>query len=259
MPQEIRSAKTVRGLIRWWGKTRSLTIRSGYGAGLKLNMRNASGDYAEGTNETPVQEALARYLKSGDVFYDIGANIGFFTVIAARLVGPSGRVYAFEPVPDNAKGIRRNAQLNNLQNITVFEKAVSKSAGKADLLLTRHPGGAKLSTVGTPLNSEMKGVVAVDVVCIDDLVTSKRLPPPSVVKVDVEGAELDVLCGMSKTVQQFKPVVICEIDHKDKEGFTRGDQELTDLLCALDYGITPLEDAYPHIRWHVKHVVAVPN
>jgi FkbM family methyltransferase len=226
---------------------------------LKVNLKNASAEYADGTNEIPVQKALARYLKTGDVFYDIGANIGFFTVIGARLVGPTGHIYAFEPVPEIAAGIRRNANINNLGNVTVFEKAVSNTSGKSELLLTSHPGGAKLSTAGTPLNSAPIGVITVDIVSIDDLVSANSLIPPAVVKVDVEGSELDVFRGMSQTLQQFKPVVIYEIDHKNKEGLIRKDQELNDFLCALDYEITPLENAYPSLKWHVKHIVATPN
>jgi hypothetical protein len=85
------------------------------------------------------------------------------------------------------------------------------------------------------------------------------LIPPVVVKVDVEGSELSVLRGMTQTLQRSKPVVIFEIDHKNKEGLMRKDQELRDFLCALDYEITPLRNAYPHIQWHVKHFVASAN
>jgi predicted methyltransferase len=96
------------------------TIRRGIGSDLKINTKNSSGDYQSGTNEYPVQQVLARYLKTDDVFYDIGANIGFFSLIAARLVGPSGHVYAFEPVPDSILILKENILLNYFKNITVF-------------------------------------------------------------------------------------------------------------------------------------------
>jgi FkbM family methyltransferase len=233
-------------------------IRKGIGAGLKINIRHASGNYITGTNEFPVQEILAHYLKSGDVFYDIGANIGFFSLLAARLVGPSGRVYAFEPVPENAFDVIKNAELNNFQNISVIQKAVSTDKGEGELIVTKHPGGAKLSTVNTPLNSPVKGTIIVDIINIDGLVECQQIPPPALVKIDVEGAELKVLQGMVNTIKRFKPIIIYELDHKYEEGFMRMDKEIDAFIHTLGYEIKPLEDSYSDIKWNVKHVVAIP-
>lgn len=252
-------SRTVRRSERWWARHQSMTIRSGEGAGLKFNTRNASANYIEGTNEIPVQKAMARYLNSGDVFYDIGANVGFFSLIAARMVGSSGKVYAFEPVPTNAAVVRRNARLNNLQNITVYEKAVSSSPGKGELLLAEHPGGAMLATAGATMNSASRGAITVDLVSIDEMIAQKALTPPSLVKVDVEGVELDVLRGMSESIKQFKPIVIYETDDKYQEAFMRKNKEVDEFLEALGYEITTLEAAYAGTKWNVRHAVATPT
>jgi len=255
-----RSIRHIRRIGScWWTKYHRKTIRSGVGAGLKFTAYKASHDYTNGKIEYPVQIALKNYLKRGDIFFDIGANVGFFTILGARIVGPSGHVYAFEPVPEIAACNRRNARLNNFHNVTVFAKAVSFSTGKGQLLLTQHPGGSKLSTAGTPLASELTGTLAVDVISIDNLVAQQDLAPPMVVKIDVEGAELDVLAGMRRTINRFKPVIIYEIDHLHEEGFLHKCNEVDTFLNAFGYEIITLEDAYPNTRSYVRHAVAIPR
>jgi FkbM family methyltransferase len=232
-----------------------MTIRKGVGAGLKINTQNASANYVDGTNELPVQRALAQYLKPGMVFYDIGANVGFFSLISARLVGPTGHVYAFEPVTENAMSLRLNARLNDLQNITVYEKGVSVSSGKGNLFLTKHPGGATLASRET-LNSTVKGTVLIDLVCIDDLIAQKLISPPSLIKIDVEGAELDVLRGMDQTINEHSPVIIYETDDRCEETLRRKNKEIDDFLIAHRYKIAPLEPSYSGIKWNVRHAIA---
>src|SRR5215813_2618674 len=96
-----RSARRVRS-------TWPVTIRAGIGRGLRMDLSRASAWYAPGTNELPVQEVLAKWLSPGGVFYDVGANAGFFSLIASRLVGERGRVVAFEPSPAVAASLKRN-------------------------------------------------------------------------------------------------------------------------------------------------------
>ena len=96
--------------LRW----RPIPILSGPGRGLRINLHGSAVVFATGMAERPMQEALARELRPGATFFDIGANVGFVTVLAARLVGPGGRVIAFEPVPQNAAAIRENLALNGI-------------------------------------------------------------------------------------------------------------------------------------------------
>src|SRR5438046_3189821 len=101
-------------VVRWFARDVLATqgvIRHGLGAGLRFDARLGSGGYLLGTAEPDEQAALGGFLKPGDVFYDLGANIGFFATLAARLVGSGGRVYAFEPNPACAGQVRRNADL----------------------------------------------------------------------------------------------------------------------------------------------------
>jgi predicted RNA methylase len=96
---------------------------------LELNPRTGQ-NYLNGKGELAVQQALAARIQPGEVFYDLGANIGLFSLMAARLVGASGEVYSFEPDPVNAARLRRNVAQNRLTNVTVVEHGVWSSSCK---------------------------------------------------------------------------------------------------------------------------------
>ncbi|NEO36987.1 MAG: FkbM family methyltransferase [Moorea sp. SIOASIH] len=234
-----------------------VTLNNGVGAGLKFHGDGSNPDFARGTYELPLQNALASCLNRDHIFYDIGANIGFFTIIAAKLVGSSGQVYAFEPVPNNADIILRNVELNSFSNVTVFPQAVSDSTGTGELLLAHHSGGATLATAGTP--PDLRGEMTVDLVSIDDLVSQKTLKPPTVVKIDVEGAEINVLRGMIQTIKEFQPILIYEVDDGNQESFKLKNKTIEMFIDSLGYKIMPLEPAYPNIPWYVGHAIAFSN
>lgn len=232
-------------------------MTAGVGAGLRFDAGPSNPAYAVGDNEVPVQEALARYLKPGHVFYDVGANVGFFTVIGAKVVGPNGAIFAFEPVPEHAAYVRRNAKLNHFQNVTVIEKAISDSLGHGELLVTHCAGGAALSTATRP--PDVNYALPVDLMSVDELVFRQKFPPPAVVKIDVEGVEINVLKGMSQTLREFKPVVIYEIDDGSQEAFQAKGEYCRSFLQGLAYEVKPLKDSYPGMPWLVGHAVAVPS
>lgn len=241
---------------RAWLPVPARRMREGVGRGLRFDPGPSNPDYATGRNELPVQLALAEHLGAGDVFYDVGANVGFFTVIAARLVGEAGHVYAFEPVAGNAALIRRNAALNRFRNVTVVERAVSEHSGPGQLRLAHYSGGAALATVPPP--PDAAGIVAVTLTSLDDAIRHEGRRQPSLVKVDVEGAEAEVLRGMTWTLQHVRPLVVCEIDDERVESFDRKRMACEELLRAAGYETTRLEASYPHIRWLVGHVLGVP-
>lgn len=229
-------------------------ISHGKAAGLRLDTGGAAVDFLLGTYEEPVQEAISTNLAAGSVFYDIGANIGFFSLLAARLVGAEGRVYAFEPVPQNAATIVRNASINGIDVIEVFAEAVGAQTGRTDLLLARHAGGASLALAGAP--PDMVGRIEVEMTTLDDAVAHRRIRPPSLVKIDVEGAELEVLSGMSSILERHRPRILCEIDAPDKPALDRKADEVTSFLEVAGYDFTVLSPSYPPEGWQVKHILA---
>ncbi|NES66830.1 MAG: FkbM family methyltransferase [Okeania sp. SIO2D1] len=250
----------MRRLFRWTLVGRDITLRSGVGKGLKFNSSDYNPDTVLGIYELPIQEAMQKYLRSGDVFYDIGANVGFFSTIAGKLVNDSGQVYAFEPAPANLYAIKHNIQLNGFSNTEVLEKAVSQKSGKGELLLGNYSGSHTLSTTDKSSNhKKYHSRISVDIISIDDLIEQQAIKPPSVVKIDVEGAELDVIEGMCQTIQKFKPVLIYEIDDRKQDRLLLKEKEINKLIDSFGYKIEVLRDAYPEMTWHyAKHFVAFP-
>ena len=228
------------------------TIRDGVGKGLHFNPYRSSGAYLSGRNELPVQETLAAHLKRGDVFYDIGANVGFFSIIASRLVGADGSVYAFEPVAVNVACIQRNVRANQLSNVTVIQKAIAATSGMVDIHLTGHPGGATLTSAGHP--GDTYATTRVESAFIDELLDYNQIAPPDMVKIDVEGAEIDVLRGMARALAKFHPVVVFEIDDMDPERLAHKREACTDILRGFGYSIQLLDNSYDHT---VEHYLAV--
>lgn len=249
-----RRAAGVAGRV---GVDLPVRVRGGVGRGLRISLRNASGDYARGDNELPVQRAVVDHLRPGGVFYDIGSNIGFFALIAARAVGPSGHVYAFEPVPENAACIRANARANHLDTITVIGEAAGAESGTAELWLVPHPGGATLSAgdAGSDATSRLE----VRTVAVDELVGAGRLRPPTVVKIDVEGAEAAVLDGMAETIAAHRPVLVVEVDDADAAVAQRKYDALAARVSQAGYRVEQLARSYTETDWNVLHFAAVPE
>lgn len=247
---------------RAWSRVRrriftTHVIGAGRNAGMRLALRRPHPDFLDGSYEAVVQTTIAEHLSDGSVFYDIGANIGFFSLLAAPIVGPRGAVYAFEPVPGNASSIRHTAQLNRLPNIEVFEEAAGERSGRAQLVLTHHIGGAALSSASSPL--DMIGVIDVAVTALDDAIANRGLRPPSLVKIDVEGAELQVLRGMTNTLTADRPTILYEVDDATAEGLARKREAIRAFLRSSGYSSTDLPESYPGIDWHVAHALAVPE
>jgi FkbM family methyltransferase len=184
---------------------RTGTIAHGVGQALRFTAAGGYPGYLLGTSEPDEQRFLQRHLHPGAVFYDIGANIGFFSTIAGRLVGPAGSVWAFEPLPESADAARRNAELNHFRHVHVIEAAVSSGDGLQTLRVTKSSATHKLATTASGAGP------TVEVLAIDSWRSRTGAPLPSLVQIDVEGAVLNVLRGMVETLKLSRAIVLCEV------------------------------------------------
>ena len=148
-----------------------------------------------------------RWLRVGDVFYDLGANVGFFTLLGSRCVGSAGRVIAFEPEPENLAMLQKHCEWNGVRNVRWIGGAVGASRGRARLAIDAGRSGAKL---------DLGGDLEVDVVAIDALVATGDLPPPDLMKLDVEGAELAALEGARAALRTSAPVLVVAVHGSSK-------------------------------------------
>jgi len=158
--------------------------------------------------EQRVMELLKDFLRPGDVALDIGANVGLYSVLLARAVGPSGRVFACEPGRLNSQHLAENLELNGLKNVQVFRKALADRSGTAKLYASAVIGNSSLSdsAAGNAPAEE------VEVIEGDRLIESENLPTPRAVKIDVEGFEYAVMNGLRRTLEKDAcQLVVCEI------------------------------------------------
>lgn len=139
-----------------------------------------------GTYESHVQRLFCERVKPGDVVFDIGANVGFFTLLAAKLVGQNGHVYAFEPLPRNLHYLERHLQLNGITNVTMQPLAIAKASGSARFRSGQHASMGQLTDAGD---------LEVTTTSLDDVIANGIAPRPAFIKMDIEGAESDALRG----------------------------------------------------------------
>ena len=225
-------------------------IQQGEGRGLRFNVGGANAGYMLGTAEPAMQAAIAALVKPGMVVYDVGANVGFFSMIAARLVGSKGRVVSFEPLPINAERCAHNAGLNTFDHVTVRTDALGTENGSASFFTSSVPTLGKLTKFGPP--DEVQTEITVSVRKLDTVIDEVGLPKPDFIKMDVEGAEVDVLEGASRTIAIARPLFLIEL-HGTNEAIAR-------TLEKQKY-VTHVLGSHDNIRvarWSA-HVIAVPQ
>ena len=220
-------------------KNRIAVTRAGP-AGQRYRMRlswQAHTACVLGIYEPKVIRALQQHLRVGDTCLDVGGHVGYLTLLMARLVGPGGRVVAFEPVPETFEALRENVRLNGLENVTLECTAVGENQGMISLFcdaaqeLSWTPSVSAYSVPGNNLKK-----IAVPVLSLDGYLESSALRP-SLVKIDVEGAELAVLRGARRMLLEARPVVLVEIH--DRGAGHRA--EVMQILDACGYVVNELD------------------
>lgn len=153
----------------------------------------------ESSHEPWVTTLFLRLLRPGMTVVDVGANVGYYTLLAARGVGPTGKVYAFEPEPRTFGLLKKNVRVNGLSWVTLCNKAVWKSSGKARLFTTHHMGvcGGH-SMIGDPSECDVRPVVTVDTITLDEFLEDER--KVDLIKIDAEGAEPFIIEGMERMI-----------------------------------------------------------
>ncbi len=202
---KARALPAARRALPGRGRRR-VTTRRGFPLAVDLDDWGGQYVYLTGEYEEPTARVIEALLAPGDTAVDVGANFGYFTVLAARAVGPEGRVIAFEPLPAMRRELEENVALNRIANCRVRAEAVSDRAGTARLFEgpAGNPGLSSLRALADSGPALEVGTVTLDgALPADESV--------ALVKIDVEGAELKVLRGMAGLVERRRPDVVLEV------------------------------------------------
>lgn len=225
---------------------------------LEINVRYDKSFWLA-THEPHLQVALEKIIRPGWIVYDIGAYIGYFTLLSSLLCREGGKVLAFEPESKNFSRLIKNIALNNLSNVEVFPTAISDRSGWGEFRPGNTLAEGSLISGGKEAgqSSDLPVYTRTRVESLDNMVFREGVSPPRGIKIDVEGNEVRVLTGMSRILKEFHPVIICEV-HSALLG-----REVCDKLSREDYLIfklgRDLQKVVAGSQWTGRHLLAVPG
>lgn len=200
-------------------------------------------DYWLGTYEVHLQQAIQDLVTPGQIAYDIGANIGYVSLLLAQRVGKQGHVYAFEALPENLQRLRHNVALNALsERVTIVSAAVKDRSGVTEFHLGPSHGTGKLVGSAGRSTIQYQETIEVDGISVDEFIYQSGNPAPDVLKMDIEGGEILGLPGMIRTLEEARPILFIEMH--GSEAAEAG----WDLLNDRNYRICRMATNYPPIQ-----------
>jgi FkbM family methyltransferase len=187
--------RKIRERLKFHLRWLTVRIKAGPLKGMKW-IAVAGTNFFMGRYEEFKTEGLLKCVQPGDVVYDIGGHVGYYSVLSSVLAGPTGRVFVFEPRPLNIAFIKHHIRINGIENITLLETAVSDRAGEAAFEDRTGSGTGHLSE---------EGRLKVSTLVIDEFVDGESHPYPDFLKMDIEGGEIDALNGARRTIEKSRP------------------------------------------------------
>jgi FkbM family methyltransferase len=185
--------------------------------------------YYMGVHEPWETRFVERVTKPGFVFFDVGANIGYFTLLSAKRMGAGCQVHSFEPSSEEFAKLSRNVRLNRFSMIHLNQLAVSDVPGKVYMTETRSAGTTRIATkTDTP-------AIEVQAVSLDSYVETLGISRLDMIKVDIEGAEYKFLLGAFRTLKRFRPLMIIELNPKALAAFGASPEGIVGLARSLGY------------------------
>jgi FkbM family methyltransferase len=189
-------------------------------------------------------------IKQRMAFCDVRSSLVFCSLWGARLVGPAGKVFCFEPLAANFRQIRHNAMLNGFTNIQVIETALGSVDARLPFWTSAEPTWGKLVSTGS-IPYKLTGEINVPVRRLDGIVSDGGLPAPHVIKIDVQGAEIEVLSNAIEPLHTHPPWLLIELHDTNNE--------VAKFLSEMDYQAVALGEcaAIANAHWNAD-VVAIP-
>ncbi len=244
--------------IRLWGRSQPLTMRLPNGSRIWVGYDNAGHavlPYCIGKYEREFTHfflSFLRRLKPGESVIDLGANVGYYSIMAAWHLGhfQGSRVFAFEPNPHAFAYLERNKELNRLDNLVAVQQAVGERKGHITLYID--PDGITFGSL-QPYLSHLTQACEVPVTTLDEFLHPYSDVKIALVKMDIEGAELLALQGARKTLEKFHPVIFYEENEAAYIAFGYAVEELREFLRAFGYRLHFMKPT------NVQNVIALPE
>jgi FkbM family methyltransferase len=230
-------------MVRWYERLR---------VGLFIGNDLTFSLYVGGSFEPNEFVFIGKTLSPGMVFVDGGANDGLYSILAGHYVGHSGRVLAVEPSSRECQRLQANVALNQLDNVLLEQVALGEEPGESYLAVAGIGREVLNAVLPRQSDSTQAGGESVRVETIDSLVSRHRLERVDVIKLDIEGSEVDALLGADETIARFKPILLVEAEEDRLLTLNRTVDDLVALLEQHDYGVWVFDKETAQLRAAVR-------
>lgn len=227
-------------------KNQTYTVRHGLAKGLRRRGGLAFLPAAIASAPERVEEETFLFSLSleGQTVYDVGGDQGIYTVFFASKVGNHGRVVTFEPNPESRRRIVANVELNQFRNVEVRPIGLGAQKGKLTFVFPENEparGSADAGIQAQILREKNTRTIEIEVNSLDDETSSFGLPEPDLVKIDVEGLEMDVLLGMKETIRKSHPSLFIEVHGADVQSKDDNARQVVKFLLDAGYSVFHVE------------------
>jgi len=219
--------KVSRYPLRILPKSLVVRVLQGPARGKKWIVGSQRHAFWLGDYEPEMQRAIAETVKVGGVFYDVGANVGFYSLLASELV-KNGKVFSFEPLPANVSYLRRHLSMNAANNVQVLELALWNGIGTSFF---------EAEETGAMGHLKDRGSCTVSTTTLDHLLQQQRIAPPDYIKMDIEGAEFNALLGARNCFATHRPTLFLATHSRELT------QDCSELLCSWGFELASIGEA----------------
>lgn len=220
-----------------------IEISAGALAGMKMRLDlQSEKDYWLGTYEVELQSAIGELVQPGWTVYDVGANVGYISLMLARAVGETGRIFAFEALPANVERLRENLALNRLESprVQVVHGAVAAASAPVRFLIGPSDDMGKADG-SAGRQTDYIEAIEVPGLSLDEFIYTQGNPAPHVIKMDIEGGEVLALPGMKRLLAEARPLILLELHGPEAARLA------WETLTAAGYTIARMQKGYPGV------------